>query len=722
MRLGKWLRVGIIGLVVGACGTGGALAQKAVLERAGFGSYLALWRVTHDAVVDDHANYHQHQCWSHDGRYLSYRHCPMVANPEIQAEMPYAGYSVPTVHVFDFFKNEDRDLGLGIQMLPGASWANQHNWLFHVQLKEADRGFAPNDGAPVIWTDLDTGRSTMVGDRIDQLGGVSHDDQWLYGGIKDPSQNPQFRTARIRIGSSKDVEELKDVVGFQWVVNPRQPLFFTRHNNPNEPFGSTVSFWDLDGTKRRMGMLVLEAAHMAWLGNGEYFLIGDGLPRGRRWDEPAPSNVHVLAAGNVGNLSVCGTSGRFAVGDSALFDLRSGDSWQWRYFLSPELRKTKDFYPSFDGESKGSPDATKIAFTVRYDMEKGPVTELTQTLRPGDQPVQVKSTEGFPESGAIVIWTEVIGYTRKTATTFEGLTRILHGTRSVDGTPAGRAVTEFTHHLLTDAQWKEVKAVGNELRQGLVDDLNSPLLRQRTRDVYVAAVRRPDRPWLQVTGNIVELVPGEAHDETAGYHLHLNGKRVTTRLVRAGESFPMKQAGEYAAVAVEWSGLESELGNVVRLTPGVTMKVLAEAPAAFNWTREQWLIDAREVSPDQGMKATEAVREALHRFDGAIARGRYVKGVIAEHHDLNAEGKAIRRLTYEGGKLTKREYFNRDDQRVSSQLFAPDGFITETIGLGNNGGREVETDHWWFEKGTPVRRMSGGVEYVKDGEVWKIAK
>lgn len=251
-------------------------AQRVEIRRPEFGNYVALWRITHDPVVDDHANYHQHQCWSHDGRYLSYRHCPMVAHP--QSGQPYAGFSRPTVHVYDFLKNEDRELGLGIVMLPGASWANHHNWLFYVQLKEADRGFAPNQGAPVIWVDMDTGKSVKIGDGLDQLGGVDWKDEWLYGGIKDISRQPAFRTARIRIAPGGGVEELKEIIGFQWVVNPRHPMLFTRHNNWGQPFGPTVSWWDLDGSNRRPGMLVLEAAHMAWQGNGEHFLIGERAP------------------------------------------------------------------------------------------------------------------------------------------------------------------------------------------------------------------------------------------------------------------------------------------------------------------------------------------------------------------------------------------------------------------------------------------------------------
>lgn len=691
------------------------VAQKTVINRPEFGNYLALWRISHDPAVDDHANYHSQQCWSHDGRYLSYRHCPVVF--DARSSQPYAGPSRPVVRVFDLLKNEDRELGLGIVMMPGSCWANQHNWLFYVQIKEADRGFAANGGSPVIWVDMDTGKTSKIGDGIDQLGGVDCGDEWVYGGIKDSSLHPAFRTARIPVRAGGGTQELKGVTGFQWVTNPRHPVLFTRHDDPGHPFASCVWWWDPDGTNRRSGMLSLEAAHMAWQGNGEHFLIGDGLARGRRWDEPAPSNVHVLAAGGVGNLSPCGRSGRFVVGDSALADLRSGDLWQYKYFLSPPLKPATQPYPGFDGEAKGSPDGTKVAFTVRYDLERGPVTELTEVLRRGNPVLRVKSTEGFPSSGAVVVWCEVIGYERKTATAFEGLTRGLHGTLINDGMPSGRPVTDLRFHLLTDAEWKDVQAVDAGIRQD-VKDLHSPLFRQRGRDVYVVAVRRPDRPWLLPARGGVQLVPGESNHETAGFHVLHNGQRLTTRPVRAGETGRFSQPGRYEAIAVEWSGLESEPSSPLKLTAPATVQVLSAAPQGFSWTSDRWLVHDSERPAASAATASEAIREIVHRYDGAIAREWYRHGVITQRHDLNHEGKAIRRLSYEGGRLAKRDYFNREGEHTSREVFAPDGYITERIVMAKYGTTVAEADHWWFESGTPVRRVAGRAETLKEGDHW----
>ena len=57
-------------------------------------------------------------------------------------------------------------------------------------------------------------------------------------------------------------------------------------------------------------------------------------------------------------------------------------------------------------------------------------------------PIQVASTEGFPSSGWLLIESEIISYTTKTATTFDGtITRGVLGSTNVAHT-AGKAVTE----------------------------------------------------------------------------------------------------------------------------------------------------------------------------------------------------------------------------------------------------------------------------------------
>lgn len=62
------------------------------------------------------------------------------------------------------------------------------------------------------------------------------------------------------------------------------------------------------------------------------------------------------------------------------------------------------------------------------------VTVLTSPLGTGDSTVYVQSTNGFSDSGTIVIGTETIAYSRKTATTFYGDPLIKPLLRGVQGT------------------------------------------------------------------------------------------------------------------------------------------------------------------------------------------------------------------------------------------------------------------------------------------------
>ena len=105
----------------------------------------------------------------------------------------------------------------------------------------------------------------------------------------------------------------------------------------------------------------------------------------------------------------------------------------------------------------------------------------------------------------------------------------------------------------------------------------------------------------------------------------------------------------------------------------------------------------------------------LHFLQDAPRLGRtwYDGDVVTRRHDLNAEGKAIRRLQYDGGKLAVREYFNNQGVRVSRELLKAAGEVTDTIRYADDG-REI--NHWWFDGGWPIKQVRGGREYVKVGE------
>ena len=108
--------------------------------------------------------------------------------------------------------------------------------------------------------------------------------------------------------------------------------------------------------------------------------------------------------------------------------------------------------------------------------------------------------------------------------------------------------------------------------------------------------------------------------------------------------------------------------------------------------------------------------KVIHLHDGVIRRSWHRNGELIERHDLNAAGKATRRLFYRDGRLSRREYHNRDGYRVSTELFGAEGHIEESIQHG------YRPRHWWYKKGAPVKYTRGADTYVKDGKRWKRAR
>jgi hypothetical protein len=219
----------------------------------------------------------------------------------------------------------------------------------------------------------------------------------------------------------------------------------------------------------------------------------------------------------------------------------------------------------------------------------------------------------------------------------------------------------------------------------------------------------PDRPHLRMSENCVELVPGENHWEIAGYHLFHDEKRINKNALSPGASFSLPEAGEYRAIAVEWSGLESDTSLPLQVAKPISLNVLRQTPIDFSWTRERYLIDGREVPAKEAICAAESVREIVHLHDGVIHREWLQGDRLTEKHDLNPKGDPIRRLHYLEGKLIKREYYGRDGERVNAELFDSEGCLTQSI-HGRN--------HWWYERGVPYRFESSSSRFLKEGERW----
>ncbi len=416
--------------------------SKAQIERflPKQGGTTELWRLTNDPTMRDWANYHNTNAWSPDGRYLCYVH-----QDPYMAKIPssYEAHSSSEIYIYDLFK----DKAVRIDNGSNPRWANNHNWLFYSQLRSKDG--QPNDkDTYVMWLDVDTGKITQIAGSVSQrIGGTDCSDRWLYG-VYSPdfsADNQTRQGVRIPIEPNSRPEILEGLHGFQWITNPEYPVVFSRHDHRDSdgrdlPFAPTRFWCDMDGKNIRVASIMIQRCHQSWSGDGLYHLHGNSLMSGRKWNEPFPSNLHILASITCGDLSPCGKSGRWLSGSGNKGPLQIADLWSGdgRIYLKAGLSHIHDsnkFSYSFgsalhDNDAKGSPDGTKIVFVTNYDLKDAPVTEITEDVS-GDR-IPVKSTEGFPDAGGLSIGNEVIGYAYKTPTGFEKLTRGLYNTSRVN--------------------------------------------------------------------------------------------------------------------------------------------------------------------------------------------------------------------------------------------------------------------------------------------------
>ena len=684
------------------------------------GDATEVWRITNDPTVRDHANYHNTQCWSPDGRYLCFTH--YAAN-----EREFGSTAAAEVHLYDLYREKDVKVDNGTN----PRWANDHNWLFYVRFRPED-GPRHERGTQVMWKDVETDELTRIGYGVRTLKYTDCDDRWLYGIQDFPDRHT--KPVRIPIQSDSTAEILPGTwqVGYNsLMVNPSHPMIVSRDHNYRDfyyategtrdvPFVARHFFdHDLAGEDRTDPFPIMEGSHFSWAGDGSYFLAGNGQMRGTKWNEPLPGNIHFLAAISSGDVSPCGRSGRWICGDVGVAeirvaDLRSGDGWpvlETNSFLC--FPTGEDHSGPYDIDLKGSPDGTKIAFISTYDLKDGPVARITQDS--GGDLIRVDSTDGFPEQGRLInasgFGGEVLGYERKTDTTFEGLSRGLYGTSSNTRLRKGRPLTSFEAMLIPAALREGLPLPPRGIRN-VVKDTDSPLLLQRSSDFYVVVVRLPDPPHLRKSGDEIQLIPGENHWETAGYHVLKDGKRITQSPLRPGASMPLGGKGTYTALAVEWSGLEGKPSLPLGIEEDAPLLVLSDKPSDFSWASDRYSVQGNEVSKEQAMRSEEAVGETMHLHDGVICRTWYRRGEVVEKHHLNLEQKAVRRLFHQAGRLARREYHDRHGNHVSTELFDSDGHVTESIQHGSR------PRHWWYERGVPVKYTRGSQTYLKQGTRW----
>jgi len=691
-------RLAALALLV--AGAGFAEIRKFEVAQPGTRNF-GVWRLTHDAAVRDEGNYHNIQCWSPNGRYTCYTHWDGANGP--------GGKASAEIHVVDLSTGEDRRVDTGIS----PRWANGRNWLFYCHWT-GDGTHPYETGTRVMRYDADAGEKVLITHGMEGPGSLDATDAWLYGVQRFRGRKPESVTVRVRNQPNSKLEALEGAPNKHGYVhvNPRHPVIMSRAKDPSDPVhGTNRAFFDLDGSNVRQGAVMAEMGHMSWSGDGAYLLIGNRQVCGRRWNEPYPSDLHVLSWGRVGDVCPCGKSGRYICGgDLAIVDTRSGDQravvHSGSYRIYP---MAGDNSTLMDIDPKGSPDGTKIHYHSTLDLENAVRAVITKFDPKAPQVIHVESTAGFPDSGDLACRWEALGYESKTATTFEGVTRQKYGTRLVPWLGGRKAPTllPLSAFLLTEAEKARSKPDGAMVKAGVAQD--NPLLYQRFTDCYVVVARLPDPPHLRLRDDVIELIPGENHWETRGYRLSRDGTPLKQELLAASERFELTAPGRLTATAVEWSGLESPPSLELEVEAPAAGLVLSEPPPDFSWTRQVWRVQDAEVSRDQAMAAPESVLELVHLHDGVIARETWRNGQRALRVDLNADGKPIRHREFRNGKLHKQVYRNPDGVLASEELFGDDGFKTEYISYYTRPGSEGRIyEHWRRQRGQLVKRVKRG--------------
>lgn len=675
---------------------------------------FGFWRLTHDPAVRDYGNYHNTPNFSHDGRYTCYTHYPQN----------HKGWA--TIHVVDLHTGEDINLGKGIH----PRWGHTRNWIFFARYT-GDLPFpAPGETKPrkrvegvastaVMRHDLETGEQVVITRDVEIVGGTDPTDTWLFGSQRfRATRSENIVRMRNEPGSEYEVLDVPTDNGLQ-VVNPMHPVVKTRWRSKkrnDDPFeriyGSKSLIYTLDGGKVWKGAIMAEEGHHAWSGDGKYLLSGNKQMSGRIWNQPWPSDLHMLANNDQQDISPMGKLGRYVCGtEIKVADLRSGDTWYAAHVSSHIIYPaTGDNSTLMDIDPKGSPDGTKIHFHATHEQEK--ITRARITHWDSSEPavITVDSTDGFPDTGDIVCHSEVMGYARKSATTFEQLTRRKYGTVPV-AKRRGWVLPLSTYML--DVQDKPRGYRDMKILKLLGGDESNPLVVQKQSDCYLVIARLPYPPHLRIVDGQVQLIPGEAHWETRGYRIVRNGVPIRKELFEPGARITLPDSGSYTAVAVEWSNLQSPPSLPLQVRTPTRGHVLKEVPRNFSWTRKTWFVGGRPASHEEAMKKPLTRMKLLHLHDGVIALETWQRGVIALHEDLNNNKRPTRILDYEGGRLARRSYRvfeTKDDTEgwiISREEFGADGFKTQYVRYHHpNRGHEI-SEHIWYDRGRPIRRGPG---------------
>jgi hypothetical protein len=662
---------------------------------------LGVWRLTHDAVIRDEANYHNTQCWSHDGRYTCYTHWGGSEGP--------GGKSSAEIHIVDLLTGVDRLVGKGIN----PRWANKHNWLFYAHFT-GDSSPPYETGTHVVRYDADMGSKVIITHGMEAPASLDAADEWLYGTQRYRGRKPEYVAGRAANRPHSVIQQLPEAPNRHAHVhaNPTHPVVMVRAKDSSDPiYGMNRGFFDPDGSNLRIAAVMGESGHKSWSGDGAFLLIGNRQYCGRPWNKPFPSDLVTLAYTGGGDVSPCGRSGRYICGgDLLMADTRSGDVWTViRPHSAVIYPMAGDFSTLSDSDPKGSPDGTKIHYHSTRDLENLPAATVTLHDRSKPDVIHVESTDGFPESGELVARCEVIGYRRKTATTFSGLTRKNYGTREApDMVQKVRELFPLSAFVLTGEEKRRAKPDPSMVRAGVPND--NPLLHQRQTDCYVVVTRLPDRPHLRMRNGRVQLIPGENHWETRGYRIFRNGNAAFADLIEPGAACEISQPGEYTAASVEWSGLESPPSRPLRIVANTAvLTTLKEIPSDHSWTIRNWRIGGKAATKAEAMSAAHAQLELTHLHDGVIATEEWRNGSRLTHVDYQVDGRPIRLQEFAHGNLRKQTYKSPEGMLSSEEFYGDDGFKTEYVKYDIRPGRNGRvSNHWRYRKGKPVKLSKGG--------------
>ncbi len=620
---------------------------------------LEIWRMTCGVRTRHHTVYHDSDPFNHDGRYLLYLIGEEAAESVKKATQTLAVYDLQA----------DREIWRSPIPARWPQWAHQSNRIFFA---DGVKGRRQN-----VWqAEIPSGRLTKIcDDALNAVAGVTPDDEWLIYTL-----NKVYRV-RARADSKSEVlwehPEAPKVSSSLPCHSPTRPVFQVRQNVAGKR--NAPDRWDrqhparmlVDDDGRMLGPALssLEQAHGAWRGDGEYLIAGDGLLCGRLWNQPAPVPLLAYSNSSAHDPSACGRSGQWTCTTDGIndrlkvFDWRTTDTTLVCYSCSIIHQvegDNRDLSGPYDSDACGSPDGTKICFSSNYQLDRFPATQVTGS---SEHTLEVLSTAGFPEQGLLSVHVGILSYTGKTQTAFTGIQPNALGSRFTV-LREGTSVSNFLGR--TDAQAQDLLAA------------------QYATDVYLAVVRRPDRPALAARDDAIVLHPGFNHRETRGYALYVDGETVSGEPWDPRQPLTLPQGKQLQAAAVEWCGLRSELSPAMPLGTGArVLRYDPQRPAELDAPRQRLMVvgvEGKLSSAPRGA-TVQGLPQAAVQFttgDGQpLAEEYYERGRLQRRHELTPDGRTTLIQEYQEGRLSKRTIRDPEERLLRIEHLDPQGYLTK---------------------------------------------